>query len=495
MPVFGPLFLSDEIQVSAGNTEATALPRDISLYRTYSYVVTNTSTNGAAQVSLRSNGIHRLNTTILAPQATIVLTPNAQLSYPVFDEVVEVTYIATAGAPNLRIRFTGQLKESFNRLPLAPFAWGNNASGQLGDSSTDNNRLRPVQTLKLSGVKAITGGNSFSLALLLDGTVWVWGSNTRGQIGDGTTSQRWVPKQIGGLSDIVAISAGDSHSLALRSDGAVFAWGLNTSGQLGDGTVTSPRTTPVQVLGVGGSGFLRNIAAIAAGDDFSVAVRSDGRVLAWGGNGNGQLGNNNASSGSPVPVEVVGLSGEGLLHDIVAVSSGDSHTLALVADGSVIAWGSNFDGQLGNNNAPTNSPVPVRVRDVGGVGLLDDVLALSAGEFHSLALRSDGTVLAWGNNSDGQLGNNNFPVNSPVPTEVLGVGGVGLLRDIVAIAAGQRHSAALGADGRVYTWGQNDEGQLGNGTTTGVAVPIIVGTISDVVRIGVGSFHTLAVVR
>lgn len=119
---------------------------------------------------------------------------------------------------------------------------------------------------------------------------------------------------------------------------------------------------------------------------------------------------------------------------------------------------------MGNNNAPTDSPVPVQVLGIGGARFLSGIKAIVAGEFFSLALLSDGTVLAWGRNAEGQLGNNNAPNNSPVPVQVLGVDGVGLLRNIVALAASNRHSLALSADGRVFAWGYNTDGQLGNGT-------------------------------
>ena len=495
IPAPGPAFLADQIEVTADNTLQTALPRDVSLYRTYAYMVTNTGDVGNAEVTLRANGIHKLSTATVATQQTVVLTPNPILPYPAFDELVEVTYTAAQGTANLIIRFTGQLEGALNGLPCAPFAWGNNASGQLGDSSSDNDRLRPVQVLRLAGVKAMAGGNAFSTGLLSDGTVWAWGDNSTGQLGNGTSTARLVPVQVSGVSRIAAIASGDRFSLALRSDGGVFGWGSNSDGQLGDGTVTPFKDTPVRVLGVGGSGFLRNIKSIAAGDHFSLAMNAKGSVFAWGSNDSGQLGNNNPPTDSPVPVQVLGVGGKGFLHDIVSVSAGDNHAVALRSDGTVLAWGNNSDGQLGNNNAPTDSPVPVQVLGIGGVGILSGVKAIVAGEFFNLALLYDGTVVAWGDNANGQLGNNNAPTDSPVPVQVLGPGGVGFLRHIVALAGGNRHSLALSADGRVYAWGDNDDGQLGNGTTAPSSTPVLVGTISDVVAIGAGSFHSLAVVR
>jgi len=491
-----PAFLSDEVEVTAGQNERTALTRDVSLYQTYAYFVTNTG-GGIAEVALRANGTHDFSNAIIGPGMTVILTPKEFLPYPLFDDLVEVTYIAIEETPTLRIRFTGQLAGALHGLPCAPFAWGDNGAGQLGDSSIANDRLRPVQTLRLAGVKALAGGNAFSTGLLTDGTVWSWGDNSSGQLGDGTESDlnRLVPGQVRGLSSIAAIASGDRFSLALRTDGRVFAWGSNVSGQIGDGATGDDRPAPVQVLGVGGVGFLGNIKSIAAGDNHSVARDSTGFVFAWGGNGSGQLGNNDAPNGSPVPVRVLGVGGVGLLNGIVSVSAGDGHSVALSQDGRVFAWGNNSDGQLGNNNMPNDSPVPVQVLGVGGTGFLTGVKAVAAGEFFNLALLSDGTVVAWGDNNEGQLGNNNAPNDSPVPVQVLGVGGQGILRNIVALAGGNRHSLALSADGQVYAWGDNSDGQLGDGNLIQGNVPVLVGTLTDVVAIGAGSFHSLAVVR
>ncbi len=163
------------------------------------------------------------------------------------------------------------------------WAWGNNGSGRLGDGTTTD-RHTPVQVNGLSGVTAIAGGWHYTIAMKSDGTVWAWGYNDYGQLGDGTTTERHTPVQVSGLSGVVAIAGAQLHSLALKSDGTVWAWGENSAGQLGDGTTTS-RYTPVQVSGLSG------VVAIAGGTSYSLALKSDGTVWAWGYNGNGQLGN------------------------------------------------------------------------------------------------------------------------------------------------------------------------------------------------------------
>jgi len=491
----GQKFLSEEVRIETGELEQVVLLRDVSMYRTYAYMVTNTAIDTTARVSLRASFVHNISTATINGGQTAVLTPDPNLSYPVFDELVGVAISAVTGTPNLVIRFTGQLEGTLTGLPFAPFAWGDNDFAQLGDSSTGNDRLRPVQTLGLAGVRELSAGSVFSLALLNDGTVWAWGDNIAGQLGDGTLTTHRVPNQIGGLNRIAAVAAGSRFGLAIGSKGNLFAWGSNNSGQIGDGTSGNIRVTPVPVLGVGGSGLLSNVEVIAAGEQHSLAQDAKGRVFAWGSNSDGQLGNNSAPNNSPVPVQVLGVRSSGFLRDIVSLAAGFAHSLALSSDGRVFAWGNNANGQLGNNNAPNDSPVPVRVLGLGGFGFLPGIKAIAAGQSHSLAVSSNGTVFAWGSNAFGQLGNGIVGGESPVPVTVLGPGGVGLLEDIVAVSGGQGHSLALSAEGRVYAWGWNIEGQLGDGTVDQSPTPVLVGTLSDVAGISAGHFHSLAIVR
>ncbi|MCL2140281.1 MAG: RCC1 repeat- and reductase domain-containing protein [Dehalococcoidia bacterium] len=282
-----------------------------------------------------------------------------------------------------------------------------------------------------------------------------------------------------------AISAGYYHSLALKSDGTVWGWGMGGGGQLGNGLSGSglehEHTTPVQVLGVGGSGNLTDVIAISAGGFHSLALKSDGTVYAWGQNYQfGQLGNGTYTNSS-IPVQVLGVGGIGNLTDVIAISAGYQYSLALKSDGTVYAWGRNYYGQLGDDTT-TNSTTPVQVLGVGGIGNLTDVIAISAGHEYSLALKSDGTVYAWGENYYGQLGidTNGIGTDSSTPVQVLGVGGSGNLAGIIAISAGKDHSLALKSDGTVYAWGRNDHGQLGDNTTTRRIVPVQVKSGSGV---------------
>ncbi len=280
----------------------------------------------------------------------------------------------------------------------------------------------------------VSAGPNHTLALRSDGTVWAWGRNNLGQLGDGTTSLRTAPVQVSDLTGVVAVAAGRSHSLALTKDGRVWAWGDNSSGELGDGT-TAGRLRPVPVSDLAG------VTAIAAGGRlFSVALREDGTVVAWGDNNLGQLGDGtNTPRLRPVPVPGVS--------EVTAISAGHAHVLALRRDGSVMAWGWNGLGQLGDGTQ-TDRTRPVPVRDVGGV------IAISAGSLtHSLALRRDGIVLGWGNNYSGQMGD----TLSPQRTRAAPVKGFG---DIVAISAGSSHNIAVTSGGAVWVWGSNMCGQL-----------------------------------
>jgi len=340
------------------------------------------------------------------------------------------------------------------------WAWGANGYGQLGDGTNTNNKL-PVQVSSLTNIIAVAAGIDHSLALKSDGTVWAWGYNYFGQLGNGTYTNSNTPVQVSSLTNIIAVAAGYQHSLALKSDGTVWTWGNNSSGQLGNGTNISKSNTPVQVSSLTG------ITAIAGGGSHSLALKSDGTVWAWGANNSGQLGNGN-NTNSNTPVQVSSLTG------ITAIAGGGSHTLALKNDGTVWTWGNNNSGQLGNGNN-TNSNTPVQVSSLTGI------IAIAAGSSHSLALKNDGTVWAWGYNYFGQLGNgNNTNRNTPVQ--------VSSLTGIIAVAAGVDHSLALKNDGTVWAWGINNNGELGNGSNISSSNVPVQTSITNVLPVELTSF-------
>jgi len=277
----------------------------------------------------------------------------------------------------------------------------------------------------LSGVIAIKGGNGQSLALKSDGTVVAWGRNVFGQLGDGTTTQRTTPvqvKDVGGvgvLSGVSAISGGELSSAALKTDGTVVAWGQNSLGNLGDGTTTQ-RTTPVQVKDVGGVGVLSGIVSLDLGEAgiSPVALKNDGTVVAWGFGAFGQMGDGTTNN-ELTPVQVKDVGGAGVLSGVSAIAAGSIVNMALKNDGTVVAWGAGFFKNLGDGTTTTRL-TPVRVLGVTGVGFLSGISDISVGTIISFALQPNGTGFAWGNGDDGALGNGVF-MQSTVPVQMVGL--------------------------------------------------------------------------
>ncbi len=344
------------------------------------------------------------------------------------------------------------------------WAWGANWLGQLGNGtrSADREQIEAVQGL--DGVKSLAAGYWHNLALKSDGTVWAWGADTFGQLGNGPPvyppglpplPDMGSPTPIRALvlSNVVTVAAGGFHSLALKDDGSVWAWGANGYGQLDDGS-TDDQHSPTMVAG------LSDVRALAAGVFHSLAVQTGGTVWAWGQNDFGQLGNDTPTN-SKQPAPVSGLA------DVVAVAGGFSHSLALKSDGTVWGWGRGDAGQLGDGAAAANShPIPVAG--------LSSVVALAAGISHSLALKSDGTVWTWGGNDFGQLGDGTTN-NRSAPAAIED------LSNAVAVAAGSRFSLALTSDGAVWAWGDNSHGQLGNGVPIAVTNEAIRTNVSSII--------------
>jgi alpha-tubulin suppressor-like RCC1 family protein len=354
-------------------------------------------------------------------------------------------------------------------------AWGDNSAGELGNATLTPSTT-PTAITTLQNAQAIAAGGRHNLALLSDGTVMAWGDNTFGQLGNGTTgtnNDAETPVAVKGLSGVIAIASGGEHSLALLSNGRVMAWGDNTQGQLGDGTTTN-RDIPVAVMGLSG------VTGIAAGQLFSMAVLSNGTVMTWGSNNSGQLGIGN-NTDSKVPVLVTGLTG------VKAVAAGDQHALALLTTGTAEAWGANDAGELGDGDSTHgSSPVPVKVKQLTGA------TAITAGSEHSVALLKSGTVMAWGGNGFFQLARlNGFPGgvgSSNLPLVIPGI------KPAKAVVAGGLFTLTVTTTGNVQAWGDNAFGQLGNNSTTSNETPITVPGLSHVSAVAAGGVHSMALV-
>jgi alpha-tubulin suppressor-like RCC1 family protein len=349
-------------------------------------------------------------------------------------------------------------------------AWGLGSNGQLGDGTTQTSTV-PVKVKLPAGTKvtSVRAGCFHTLALTSSGQVLAWGSNQLGQLGDGTTQFRAAPVKVHlpTGTTVKAIRAGCFHSLALTSTGQVLAWGDNANGQLGNGT-TNDSHTPVPVALPTGT----TVRAISAGRAHSLALTSTGQVLAWGFNAVGQLGNGTTND-SDTPVAVTLPTGV----KVAGVAAGDLHSLALTSTGQVLTWGFGLQGELGNGTFD-NSDTPVMAMLPQGT----KVQQLSAGCEHTLALTGTGQVLAWGFNADGELGNGSTedsgtPVMTSLPQDTT----------VTAVSAGCNHSLALTSSGVVLAWGNNDDGELGNASTTSSDVPVQVDLPASMTPVATGA--------
>lgn len=355
------------------------------------------------------------------------------------------------------------------------WAWGSNASGQLGDGTTIN-RNSPVQVLSLFGIVRIAAGGSHSLAVRSDGAVFAWGSNQYGQLGTGSGTYSSVPvKPLFSNDRIIDVAAGTDHSVALSATGLVWTWGLNRDAQLGDGT-TADHEYPVPLQ-------LTAIRAIGTGSDHNLAISSDGTVFAWGYNPFQQTGSPSDGCGlragcvlSPTRVDNFRV-GAG------TAGGGDSSTFVVTTDGNIYTWGQNSLGQMGTASSDEcylrGSPIPfmcsLRPLQVAG---LSGVQQADSRTRHTVAVANGGDVYTWGLNSSGQLG-----VESHDACSVLGAPEmacsrtplrVGAVAGVIGVAAGGTHSLAVTNNGTVWAWGGNDAGQLGDGTNATRNRPVVV---------------------
>lgn len=328
------------------------------------------------------------------------------------------------------------------------WCWGYNRYGQLGDGSFDDSD-QPREVLGLTGVTDVSAGELHSCALRGDGTVWCWGRNHRGQVGIDPESEPGVEesayaKQVAGIDGVVAVSAGGRHTCAVRVDHSVWCWGANVFGQLGDGTDTS-RHLPREVVD------LQDVAAVSAGGNHTCALQEDGSVWCWGQNERGQLGDG-VFEAALVPGLVA------MIPAATLIDTGAAHTCVMLADGGAWCWGDNASRQLGLSNVNTWQ-LPTRMGSEGLMGT-----SVAAGDDQTCVVRGDGTVWCWGGVGIGET----------LTADVVQVDG---FFEVIAIGLGVDHgcgtvSTTSRLGGGIWCWGKNELGQLGDGTHEPRAIPV-----------------------
>ncbi|MCX6208961.1 MAG: hypothetical protein NTZ59_05525, partial [Bacteroidetes bacterium] len=325
------------------------------------------------------------------------------------------------------------------------WAWGQNTYGQVGDG-TNTHRNMPTQIGTDTNWESVSAKGFHTVAIKKDGTLWAWGQNSFGQVGDGTSTNRNVPVQIGTATNWAQISSGLSFTLALKKDSTLWAWGYNILGQLGDGTLVN-KNTPIKI------GNANNWVNIGTGEFHSAAIKADGTLWTWGSNSNGQLGDGTTVN-KTTPTQI------GTDNNWASFKGGNAHTIALKTDNTIWSWGSNNTGQLGDGtNISKSTPTQL--------GVANNWREINAGGGFSVALTTTGTIWSCGKNTNGQLGNGTA-INNNILTKI------GVDINWSSINAGDNHFVASKTDGSLWACGYNLYGQLGDVTNADKNLPKLV---------------------
>ena len=377
-----------------------------------------------------------------------------------------------------------------------------NYEGKINENR-NYQKLLNVDELKLSekNIVQISAGIIHTVALDEEGRVYIWGNNEYGQLGDGTTTNSVLPICISDKENelkgkrIVDISAGEVHTVAIDEEGKVYTWGYNEFGQLGDGTTTNS-TLPICISEKGNELKGKRIVDISAGGGHTVAIDEEGKIYAWGNNEVGQLGDGTTTN-SVLPICISDKDNELKGKKIISISAGVVHTVALDEEGKAYTWGNNEYGQLGDGKT-TNSVLPICISDKDNELKGKKIISISAGVVHTVALDEEGKAYTWGNNEYGQLGDGKT-TNSVLPICISDKENELKGKRIVDISAGYGHTVAIDEEEKVYTWGYNEFGQLGYVTEDNSTEPICISDKENelkgkrIVDISAGYGHTVAI--
>lgn len=436
--------------VPAVPPQATTAPMPVEQCLRWAYLSTARETHGATD-GLSTNALLALEPGPAA-WARTVCAAAARTSRPV-------------GAVLASLHPEGATAAAGDAEALRLYGWGSGEAGALG-AGGEADQAAPVEVVADQGWTSVAAGLWHTAAIRADGTLWTWGRNDEGELGDGTTVSSDEPIQVGSDHGWASVSVGDNHTVAVRSDGTLWAWGWNGFGQLGDGTTTD-RPEPVQV------GTRTDWAVTDAGALHTLALTTDGTLWGWGWNGSGQIGDGTTDNRLE-PTMVTSATAW------ATVSAGAYYSAGIKTDGTLWAWGANESSQLGTETGPTQL-------DPLQVGTDTWWASVSAGGSHTGAVTVDGALWTWGDNAWGQLGDGGYVPASPSPLEVV----TDTAWATVSVSEYQ-HTAALKADGTLWTWGRNDLGQLGDATHDARSEPVQVGT-GTWVQVSAGATRVFAV--
>jgi len=322
-------------------------------------------------------------------------------------------------------------------------------------------------------ISMISLGGTHSIALSSKGRVFSWGNNAKGQLGDGTSTRKLTPVEITNQFDLAEdevisfITLGERHSAALTSKGRLFTWGWNFYGRLGNGTTTSS-LFPIDITSHFNLHSNEVITEVSLGVSHSSAITSEGRVFTWGDNAGGQLGDGTLSNKSS-PMDITAKLNLSSGEKAISISLGYVHSAVLTTEGRVFTWGNNTYGQLGNgtNNIQVN---PVDITTHFSLSTGEKIKSINLGEYHGIAVTSNNRVFTWGNNLKGQLGDGSN-VNQSTPTEITNQFNLTTNETIELMSLGISHSIVVTSEERVFAWGDNSNGQLGDGTNVNQSSP------------------------